>query len=80
MTIAMPKPCCPACWELLDVLDDDGNGDFGICGHHDTVFPVELPSWLPVPVLRQMVTRFKGRLHDVLVTLLMPPSHLLLEG
>jgi hypothetical protein len=80
MTIAVPKPCCLACWELLDILGGDSNNDFGIYSHDNTVFPVdsELPSWLPVPVLRQMVIRFKERLRDALVTLLTrtPPSRL----
>jgi len=65
------KPCCLACLELLAVLNDGGNDSVAVRGCHGTVFPMELPSWLPVAVLQEMVTRFKGHLFSALKELLM---------
>ena len=59
--IAVSRLCCPVCWELLDVLKgpDDQFNRFGVRGRHPTVYPVELPPWLPRNVLEEMVTRFE---------------------
>lgn len=62
----MSKPCCFACSELLAVLSDGGNKCFTVRGFHGTVFPMELPSWLPIAVLQEMVTQFKGHLFSAL--------------
>jgi hypothetical protein len=69
--IGVSKPCCPACSELLAILsdDDDSNNGFVVHGCHITVLPMELPSWLPVPVLQAMVARFKGHLRVALIGL-----------
>lgn len=65
----MSKPCCPACSELLAILSGDDNYSFAIGGCHSKIFPVQLPPWLPVPVLQAMVARFKGHLQVALVEL-----------
>jgi len=57
-TIAMSHLCCPVCWELLDILRG-GATNFNVRGRHATLYPVELPRWLPRDVMEQMVIRFK---------------------
>ncbi|KIM73336.1 hypothetical protein PILCRDRAFT_93097 [Piloderma croceum F 1598] len=52
--IAVSKQCCPACWELLNILRHHGV-EFHVRGHHTTVHPVELPQWLPRDVMEELV-------------------------
>jgi len=61
-SIAVSKPCCPVCWELLSTLRDDGSHDFHVDGHHKTLFQVELPSWLPLEVVQKLTEKFEGYL------------------
>jgi hypothetical protein len=35
-------------------------------GHHATLFPVDLPSWLPEQVVKEMLKRFRKHLVDEL--------------
>ena len=37
---------------------------FTIRGQHSTVYQVELPPWLPIEVLKEMVTQFEGILAE----------------
>jgi len=37
---------------------------FAVRGQHSTVYQVELPPWLPIEVLKEMVNRFEGILTD----------------
>lgn len=53
-SIAVSKLCCLVCWDLLKVLRGD-TLNYAIRGHHCGIHGVELPAWLPVTVLREMV-------------------------
>ena len=66
--VAVCKLCCPTCMELFHVLR---NGvqiqeNLWVRGHHSTVFPVELPDWLPADVLQDMVLRYRQHLSEAL--------------
>jgi hypothetical protein len=52
----------------LDILRDSTNL-FNVHGRHTTLYPVELPLWLPDNAVEQMVTRFKAILLEQLYTL-----------
>jgi hypothetical protein len=45
--------------------------DFKPHGRHTSVYPMQLPVWLPVEVMRQMVNRFKKFLCDELIIMVM---------
>jgi hypothetical protein len=62
------KLCCPTCWELLDILRGSTNL-FNVRGRNTTLYPVELPLWLPDNAVEQMLTRFKAILLEQLYTL-----------
>lgn len=68
--IGVSKLCCPACWELMQVLKTNYDRRFMVRGFHTTVYPVQLPSWLPKHVVDQMVTRFEAHLRLALSLLL----------
>jgi hypothetical protein len=67
--IAVSKLCCPVCWELLAVLRGDTN-KYQVRGRHATVYPVDLPAWLPAGVLEEMIRRFRIYLRDELLILI----------
>ena len=67
--IAVSKLCCPICWELLDVLRGNSE-DFEVRGRHTTIYPVELPPWLPTEYMEQMVTRLRKYLTDELIIMM----------
>jgi hypothetical protein len=69
--VAVSKPCCPVCWELLGILRG-ATDNFHVLGRHPIVFPVQLPSLLPRDIMEQMVARFKGFLHQEIIA--MPPT------
>jgi hypothetical protein len=73
--IVVSKLCCPVCWQLMEILRGDSE-DFRVRGRHTTMFPVGLPSWLPIDVLQQMVDRFKKFLLDELVTMVQSSERL----
>jgi hypothetical protein len=52
------KLCCPVCLELFDLLRDDSDA-FHIDGHHDTLFQVELPIWLPLDLVVKLTAKFE---------------------
>jgi len=65
--VAVSKPCCPACWDFMKVLRTNGDSDvFNIRSRHPTVYPVELPVWLPKEVCTAMVRKFQGHLVEQL--------------
>jgi hypothetical protein len=68
---AISKLCCPICWELLQILRGSSHS-FMVRGYHTSFYPVELPSWLPVFVLEDMVRRFEEHLRRELVIFLGP--------
>ena len=45
----------------MDVLSG-GSDDLNVRGCHPTVFPVQLPSWLPRNIMENMVAKFENRL------------------
>ena len=57
--MAVSKFCCPACWELLAILRQLKGGGLDTRGRHSTVYPVELPPWLPHDVLDALLWRFR---------------------
>jgi hypothetical protein len=60
--ISVSRLCCPTCWELLQIQG------FRMQGFHTSFYPVELPSCLSEPELKEMVTRFRGHLRRELIT------------
>jgi hypothetical protein len=71
-TVAVSKPCCPACWDLMDVLRGREKDHFLVHSRHSTVYPVELPLWLPKDACQEMVFRFQKHLFKL--WLLLNPS------
>jgi hypothetical protein len=67
--ISVSKLCCPVCWELLNLLGGDNR--LSLRGHHLTVYPVELPEWLPHDIVTQMMGQFQKYLRDEVTTMLM---------
>jgi hypothetical protein len=60
--VAVSKLCCPACWELFEILKAKNPGSYKVRGRHSTVYPVELPLLLNDEVVEEMVKRFEGHL------------------
>lgn len=53
------------------------SNDFQICGKHPTITPVELPPWIPIDTLKNLLRRFKDHLSNqigVMMTSLQTPS------
>ena len=66
----MSKLCCPACGELIGLLQRRSNAtEYNIYGCHSTIFPVQLPPGLSVDILKEMTMKFEGYL-DVELALL----------
>ena len=63
--IAVSKPCCPVCWELLKIMRDD---NFYVDGYHSTLTQVELPEWLPEDIVRKLSDRFEAILFQQIRT------------
>ena len=40
-----------------------------MCGHHNTIYPVELPQWLPSDVVKGMLAQFEQLLLDKIHTM-----------
>ena len=68
-TIAVSKLCCPVCWELLKILRNDDSTDFHVDGHHETLFQVELPEWLPLEIVVELTAQFEKILLEQIKTL-----------
>jgi hypothetical protein len=58
--ISVSKLCCPVCWELLELLGRDQ--PISLRGRHSTIYPVELPKWLPPEIVDKMNERFQRHL------------------
>ena len=67
--IVVSKLCCAVCWEFMDVMRAVHN-IFCIRGHHPTLFPLELPAYTSLQVLREMITCFEEILHSEIVTMM----------
>jgi len=57
--IAVSKPCCPVCWELLKLLRNKASTNFHVDGYHKTLSQVELPEWLPLKIVLKLTDRFE---------------------
>jgi hypothetical protein len=60
--VAVSKPCCPTCWDLMYILRGSEKDHFLVRSCHSMVYPVELPPWLPKDVCQEMVSRFHKHL------------------
>lgn len=67
-TIAISKLCCPVCAELLKVLR--GEDYVGTRGCHPNISAADLPAWLPLEVVKEMVARFQNHLCGALAHML----------
>ncbi len=65
--------CCPVCWELIQVLKEEGL-PFEVRRHHHTISPIDLPHGLSTHVLQKMVARFRRHLYQQLIYLLDSPG------
>jgi hypothetical protein len=66
-TIAISKLCCPVCAELLKVLNIM---DVGPRGCHPHIAAADLPAWLPLDVVEEMVVRFQNLLCPAIAVML----------
>ena len=57
----MSKLCCPVCWELLNIINGEGQ-ELSLRGYHSVIYPVELPLWLPSRIVDKLTERFKDHL------------------
>lgn len=57
-TIAVSKLCCLVCWLLMIILRGDSE-NYKVRGYHTTVYPVELPNWLPEDILEKIVVEIE---------------------
>lgn len=62
-SLAVSKPSCAVCWELLSRSDPDA-ARLGIHSRQNQVYPVELPPWICEADARAMVEIFRKRLCD----------------
>jgi hypothetical protein len=63
--IGASTPCCPTCWELLDILKKKAT-DFAVHSRHTTLSQVQLPPWVPRDIMMEMVDRLrKILLHQI---------------
>ena len=62
--ISVSQPCCPVCWELLALLGDDSGTSSSLRDSHSTMYPVELPIWLPEGIVDEMRKRFLNNLRE----------------
>lgn len=71
--ISASKLCCPVCWELLEILRKDSENALPLLlrGHHSTIYPVELPKWLPDEIVVEMNERFQKHLRQEIEIMLL---------
>jgi hypothetical protein len=60
--ISVSKLCCPVCWELFKLLGLEES--LSLRGSHSTIYPVELPSWLPSEIVEEMYKLFLNHLRQ----------------
>jgi hypothetical protein len=65
--IAVSKPCCPVCWEVLKILS--GDEDI-VPTHHRSLTQVELPRWFPLKVVEATTGRFETILRNQIATMM----------
>jgi hypothetical protein len=59
------KLCCPVCWDLLRFMRGHRK-TLQVRGRHPIISPVELPPWIPKPLLILMVQVYAGYLNEQL--------------
>ena len=84
VTIAVSKPCCPVCWELVTIFNHQNqttqeqgpeSGDhtlpvrFLTRGRHPHLYPVDLPDILDEGIKDELLTKFSITLLDDLTKL-----------
>ncbi|KAF8336794.1 hypothetical protein F5887DRAFT_985724 [Amanita rubescens] len=76
--VAVPKPCCPVCWELIALLrsisvtkgTDDSSPRLAIRGSHPQIYPLVLPPWISDEIRGRMNLKFRSYLGAELVQLM----------
>ena len=68
--ISVSKLCCPVCWKLLGLLNSEDEPPLSFPNYHSTVYPVELPLWLPAHIVEKLTKEFQDRLREELCTML----------
>lgn len=53
---------------------DGPTSRFGVLGGHPTIYPVDLPSWLPGDVVEQAIAHFEGILRQEIFKMMMDKS------
>lgn len=65
--IVTSKLRCPICYDLVKLLSGEDAERFRVRrGLHDTVYPVDLPGWLPEDILQKMVSSAREDLRGAL--------------
>jgi hypothetical protein len=59
--ISASKLCCPVCSVTLAL---SSGGEIPFRGSHSTIYPVELPEWLPYEFVEEMTKRFQKHLRE----------------
>jgi len=72
--ISVSKLCCPVCWDVLELLRNASGmrAEFIVRGRHAVLSPVQLPIWLPVEIVQQMLQMYKQILVDKFKVLMSP--------
>ena len=70
--IMISKLCCPACWQLFQLLTQSSTLStlFTVHGSHYVLYPVELPVWLPEEVINELIEFFWPILVDLLKSII----------
>jgi len=62
--VSVSQVCCPVCWELFALLGNVSGTSSSLHGSHSTMYPVELPIWLPQGIVDEMRKRFLNHLRE----------------
>jgi hypothetical protein len=66
------KLCCPVCWALLTLLGDEK--PLSLRGSHSSVYPIELPDWLPHEIVDKMHKLFQNHLREEIIIMMNGPE------
>jgi hypothetical protein len=66
------KLCCPVCWALLMLMGDER--PILLRGSHSSVYPVELPDWLPPGIVDRMHKLFQTHLREEINIMMKGPE------
>jgi hypothetical protein len=70
--VAVSKLCCPTCWIFSQRLRGLEWGDFNVCGHHSTLYAVDLPGYISDSLRQDMVTALLNHLGAQLKQMVLP--------